>query len=132
MAVVQTPQKGGRWASPSQKRRNLVNYSRGREIVAGALRPASLFPEEKSSIPERAVCDLADEIVLARGVVIGLALALDVEDVGHQGHLHVLRIHARQGELDDVGAVLRPPLRGGKPRRTLSGLIRGAAEESLG
>src|SRR5947199_8752337 len=54
MAVVQTPQKGGRRALPSQKRRNLVNYSRGREIVAGTLRPASLFNEEKSSIQERA------------------------------------------------------------------------------
>src|SRR2546427_10191378 len=78
---------------------------------------------------ERAVRDLADEIVLARGVVIGLALALDGEDVVHQGHVHVLGIHARQGKLDDVGAVLRPPLRGGKPRRTLSRLIRGVAEE---
>src|SRR5437016_579804 len=54
MAVVQTPQKGGRRALPSQKRKNLVNYSRGREIIAGALRPASLFHEEKSSIQERA------------------------------------------------------------------------------
>jgi branched-chain amino acid transport system substrate-binding protein len=34
----------------------------------------------------------------------------------------VLRIHARQGQLDDVRAVLDPPFRGGKPRRTLSGL----------
>jgi len=32
-----------------------VNYSRGREIVAGALRPASLFHEEKSSIQERSL-----------------------------------------------------------------------------
>src|SRR2546425_7985103 len=32
---------------------------------------------------------------------------------------------------DDIGAVLDPPLRGGKPRRTLSGLIRGVAQEPL-
>src|SRR2546422_3269894 len=42
----------------------------------------------KGEIPlERAVRDLADEIVLVRGVVIGLALALDGEDVVLQGHL---------------------------------------------
>src|SRR5207249_2671736 len=54
VVVVQTPQKAGRLALSSQKRRNLVSYSRGREIVAGTLRPASLFHEEKSSIQERA------------------------------------------------------------------------------
>src|SRR5256884_7259870 len=53
----------------------------------------------KSEIPlERAVRDLADEIVLVRGVVIGLALALDGEDVVLQGHLNVLRIHTRSEE----------------------------------
>ncbi len=34
---------------------------------------------------ERAVRDLTDEIVLARAVVVGLTLALDGEDVVHQG-----------------------------------------------
>src|SRR5713226_134004 len=37
---------------------------------------------------------------------------------------------ALPGELDDVGAVLEPSLRGGEPRRgRLSGLIRGTVEE---
>jgi len=79
---------------------------------------------------ERAVCDLADEIGLARGVVIGLALALDGETLVHQGH-HSRPSNPRpQGELDDVGAILHPPLRGGKPR-TLSGPIRGRPPENL-
>lgn len=56
--------------------------------------------------------------------MVGLALALDGEDVVHQGHPDVFRIHAWQGELDDVGPVLDPPLRGGEPRRgPLKGLF---------
>src|SRR5712691_8579278 len=86
----------------------------------------------KGEIPlERAVRDFTDEIVLARAVVIGLTLPFDGEHVVHQGHPNILGIHARQGELDDVGAVLDPPLRGGKPRRTLSDFIPGAGEEPL-
>src|SRR6266404_4800914 len=79
---------------------------------------------------ECAVRDLADEIVLARAVGVGLALALDGEDVVHHGHLDALRIHARQGELDDIGVVLEPLFRGGQPRcGRLNRLVRGAVEE---
>src|SRR4029434_6768800 len=76
-----------------------------------------------------AVRDLADEVVLVRSVRPGFALAFDGEDVVHPGHRDVLRIHARQGELDYVCAVLDPPLRGGEPQRgALNGLIRDAVE----
>src|SRR3989449_8321735 len=118
-------------ALPISRRRGL---RRGDPHLEHALRVLRLHlggvdALRKGEIPlERAVRDLADEIVLVRGVVIGLALALDGEDVVLQGHLNVLRIHTRQGELDDVGAVLDPSLRGGKPRRTLSGLIRCVAQ----
>src|SRR4029077_5395403 len=79
---------------------------------------------------EGAVLDLADEVILAGGVAVGLALALDGEDVAHPGHLDALRIHARQGELDDVRAVLDPPLDGGVPRPViLSDLVRAPVEE---
>src|SRR5713226_5197933 len=87
---------------------------------------------EREAPLECAVRDLADKVVLARAVGVGLALALDGEDVVHHGHLDVLRIHARQGQLDDIGAVLEPPLRGGKPRcGRLSLLVRGAVEDPL-
>src|SRR4030095_14492793 len=85
---------------------------------------------ERDASLERAVRDLTDEVLLARGVVIGLPLSLDGERVVHHGHLDCLRIHARQGELDDVGAVLESPLRGGEPRRDgRSGRIRGVVDE---
>src|SRR5437016_2585105 len=99
----------------------------------GAVAPAWLCAAmgEGEAPLERTVRDLADEVVLARGVVVGLALTLDGEDVVHQGHRDILRIHARQGELHDVGAVLDPPLHGGEQRGTLSGFIPGAVEEPL-
>src|SRR4029453_2493314 len=85
---------------------------------------------EREAPLEPTVRDLADEIVLVRSVRPGLALAFDGEDVVHPGHRDVLRIHAWQGELDDIGAVLDPPLRGGEPRRrALDGLIRDAIGE---
>ena len=38
---------------------------------------------------------------------------------------------ARQGELDHIGTILKPPLRGRKPRRDrMSGLVRGAVEDA--
>src|SRR5882672_6318705 len=79
---------------------------------------------------EPTVRDLADEVVLVRRVRPGFALAFDGEDVVHPGHRDVLRIHARKGELDDVRAVLDPPLRGGEPQRgALNGLVRDAVEQ---
>src|SRR5437870_12371222 len=85
---------------------------------------------EREAPLEPTVRDLADEVVLVRSVRPGLALAFDGEDVVHPRHRDVLRIHARQGELDDVRAVLDPPLRGGEPRRSaLNGLVRDAVEE---
>src|SRR4030095_8797369 len=69
-------------------------------------------------------------VVLARGIVIGLPLALDGENAVHYGQPDFLRIHARQGELNDVDAVLEAALRGGEPRRNRwSDLIRGTLEE---
>src|SRR6185295_12708871 len=87
-------------------------------------------PQEGEIPLERAVRDFSDEVVLARRVVIGFALALDAEHVVHHGHANRLRIHARQGELDDVRAVLEPSLRSGNPR-TLGRLVHGAANEPL-
>src|SRR5881397_2932041 len=85
---------------------------------------------EREAPLEPTVRDLADEVVLVRSVRPGLALALDGEDVVHPGHRDVLRIHAGQGELDDVRAVLDPPLRGGAPRRrALYGLVLDAIDE---
>src|SRR5229473_402673 len=85
----------------------------------------------KSETPlERAVRDLADKVLRAHGVVVRLAVALDGEHAVHQGHCDVLRIHSRQGELDDVGTVLEPSLGGRKPRLgPLSSLVHGAVEE---
>ena len=77
---------------------------------------AASTPRGAQAPLECAVRELADEVVLARAVGVGLALALDGEDVVHPGHLDVLRIHARQGELDDVGVVGEPPLSGGERR----------------
>src|SRR4029453_11299780 len=63
--------------------------------------------------------------------VSALALPLYAEPAVHHGHSTRLRTHARQGELDDVGAVFDPSLRGGKPGRTLRRLLHGAAHEPL-
>src|SRR5260370_29914524 len=84
----------------------------------------------KSDTPlERAVRDLPDKVLRAHGVVVRLAFALDAEHAVHQGHCDVLRIHSRQGELDDVGTVLEPSLGGRKPRLgPLSSLVHGAVE----
>src|SRR5437016_8583446 len=49
---------------------------------------------EREAPLEPAVGDLANEVDLVRGVGVGLALALDGEDVVHQGHRDVLRVHA--------------------------------------
>src|SRR5437870_5061857 len=85
---------------------------------------------EREAPLEPAVGDLANEVVLVRGVGVGLALALDGEDVVHQGHRDVLRVHAWQRELDDIRAVLDPALRGREPRsRALNGLVRNAVDE---
>jgi len=63
--------------------------------------------------------------------MVGLALALYGEHVVHQGHLDLLRIHARQGQLDDVGAILDPPSAAGSHDAARSaGSFNGVVEES--
>lgn len=68
---------------------------------------------EREAPLEPAVRDLADEVVPVGGVGVWLAFASDGEDVVHQGHRNVLRVHAWQGELDDIGAVFDASLRAG-------------------